>query len=97
MEELGPDYLHFAIDTLRSARPQRGYMGHVLGYTVNAVLGALMKVPTCTRCCIASCHLSSALRLAVTSPVFTVKAIQRLKLWAFVSGMQGWHCWEASI
>lgn len=45
MEELGPDYLHFAIDTLRSARPQRGYMGHVLGYTVNAVLGALMEVP----------------------------------------------------
>jgi U3 small nucleolar RNA-associated protein 20 len=42
--ELGPKYLHFAIDTLRSALPQRGYMGHVLGYTLHSVLAALMQV-----------------------------------------------------
>ncbi len=42
--ELGPEYLHFAIDTLRSALPRRGYMGHVQVYTVHAILQALMKV-----------------------------------------------------
>lgn len=42
--ELGPEYLHFAIETLRSALPRRGYMGHVQCYTVHAILQALMKV-----------------------------------------------------
>lgn len=42
--ELGPQYLCYAIDTLRSALPRRGYMGHVQGYTVHALLAGLMKV-----------------------------------------------------
>ncbi|BDA46528.1 probable small subunit processome component 20 homolog [Coccomyxa sp. Obi] len=41
--ELGPGYLHYAIDTLRSALPRRGYMGHVQAYTVHALLAGLMK------------------------------------------------------
>ena len=44
MEELGPEYLSFAIGVLRSALPARGYTGHVQGYTVHAVLQAVMKV-----------------------------------------------------
>lgn len=43
--ELGPQYLSYAIDTLRSALPRRGYMGHVQAYTVHALLAGLMKVP----------------------------------------------------
>ena len=44
VEELGPEYLGFAIGVLRSALPSRGYTGHVQGYTVHAVLQAVMKV-----------------------------------------------------
>lgn len=44
ISELGPEYLHFAIDTLRSALPAKGYMGHVLCYTLHAILAALMQV-----------------------------------------------------
>ena len=44
MAELGADYAHFAIDTLRSALPRRGYMGHVQCYTVHAIVQALLKV-----------------------------------------------------
>lgn len=42
--ELGAQYLKFAISVLRSALPPRGYMGHVQGYTVHAVLQAVMQV-----------------------------------------------------
>ena len=42
--ELGPEYLPFAITVLRSALPARGYMGHVLGFTLHAVLAALVQV-----------------------------------------------------
>ncbi len=44
ISELGPEYLRFAIDTLRSALPAKGYMGHVLCYTLHAILAALMQV-----------------------------------------------------
>ncbi len=44
VEELGPEYLGFAIGVLRSALPSRGYTGHVQGYTVHAVLQVVMKV-----------------------------------------------------
>ena len=47
--ELGPQYLKFAISVLRSALPPRGYMAHVQGYTVHAVLQAVMQVPLCPK------------------------------------------------
>lgn len=36
--DLGPEYLPFTLEVLRSALPDRGYTAHVLGYTVHAVL-----------------------------------------------------------
>jgi len=36
--ELGPEYLPFTIEVLRSALPERGFTAHVLGYTLHAVL-----------------------------------------------------------
>jgi len=44
VQELGSQYLKFAISVLRSALPPRGYMAHVQGYTVHAVLQAVMQV-----------------------------------------------------
>lgn len=41
--ELGREYLPFAITVLRSALPPRGYMGHVLGFTLHAMLAALVQ------------------------------------------------------
>ena len=54
ISELGPEYLHFAIDTLRSALPAKGYMGHVLCYTLHAILAALMQV------CHAALHMHTS-------------------------------------
>ena len=42
--ELGPEYLPFAITVLRTALPAKGYIGHVLGFTLHAVLAALVQV-----------------------------------------------------
>ena len=55
--ELGPEYLPFAITVLRSALPAKGYMGHVLGFTLHAVLAALVQVRRAGVCaaCRAGC------------------------------------------
>lgn len=42
--ELGPHYLGFALDVLESALPDRGYMGHIRGYTLHYLLEGLSKV-----------------------------------------------------
>ena len=42
--ELGPTYLGFALDVLESALPDRGYMGHIRGYTLHFLLEGLSKV-----------------------------------------------------
>ena len=42
--ELGPTYLGFALDVLESALPDRGYMGHIRGYTLHYLLEGLSKV-----------------------------------------------------
>ncbi|KAL4521880.1 hypothetical protein Ndes2526B_g01987 [Nannochloris sp. 'desiccata'] len=39
--DLGPEYLPFTLEVLRSALPDRGYTAHILGYTVHAVLEAV--------------------------------------------------------
>lgn len=39
--DLGPEYLPFTLEVLRSALPDRGYTAHILGYTVHAVLQAV--------------------------------------------------------
>ena len=44
-KELGREYLPFILDVLESALPPRGYMAHVLGFTLHAVLAALVEVP----------------------------------------------------
>jgi len=41
--ELGREYLPFAITVLRAALPAKGYMGHVLGFTLHAVLAAVVQ------------------------------------------------------
>ncbi|KAK9845304.1 hypothetical protein WJX81_002986 [Elliptochloris bilobata] len=41
--ELGSEYLPFAITVLRSALPSKGYMGHVLGFTLHAILAVLVQ------------------------------------------------------
>lgn len=49
--ELGPQYLPFVLDVVESALPQKGYMGHIHGYTLHYILEAVGKVdsgPTCT-------------------------------------------------
>ena len=46
-KELGPEYLPFVLDVLDSALPPRGYMAHVLGYTLHAVLAGLVQVGGC--------------------------------------------------
>lgn len=56
--ELGPQYLPFAITVLRSALPAKGYMGHVLGFTLHAVLAALVQVRRARVC--AACHAACA-------------------------------------
>ena len=43
--ELGPDYLPFVLDVLETALPDKGYMGHIRGYTLHFLLEALNKVP----------------------------------------------------
>ena len=43
-KELGPEYLPFVLDVLESALPPRGYMAHVLGYTLHAVLAGVVEV-----------------------------------------------------
>lgn len=42
--ELGPKYLGFALDVLESALPEKGYMGHIRGYTLHYLLEGLCKV-----------------------------------------------------
>lgn len=42
--ELGQQYLPFLLDVLESALPEKGYMGHVKGYTLHFILEALAKV-----------------------------------------------------
>lgn len=44
MAELGPSYLPYACHVLRASLPDRGYTAHVLGYTLHAVLEAVVKV-----------------------------------------------------
>ena len=41
--ELGPVYLPFVLDVLESALPAKGYMGHILGYSMHFLLEALAK------------------------------------------------------
>ena len=41
--ELGVGCLPYAVSTLRSALPPRGTAAHVLGYTLHALLAALMQ------------------------------------------------------
>ena len=64
VQELGPQYLKFAISVLRSALPPRGYMAHVQGYTVHAVLHAVTQVSHASLAPSLSCsshaHLSNA-------------------------------------
>lgn len=43
---LGQKYLGFALDVLESALPDRGYMGHIKGYTLHYLLEGLSKVIT---------------------------------------------------
>ena len=43
--ELGPNYLPFVLDVLETALPDKGYMGHIRGYTLHFLLEALNKVP----------------------------------------------------
>ena len=43
--ELGPQYFGFAVDVLESALPNKGYMGHIRGYTLHYLLEGLSKVP----------------------------------------------------
>ena len=40
-KDLGPEYLQFTIEVLRSALPDRGFTAHVLGYTVHAVMDGI--------------------------------------------------------
>ena len=42
--ELGPKYFGFAVDVLESALPNKGYMGHIRGYTLHYLLEGLSKV-----------------------------------------------------
>ena len=42
--ELGSGYLGFVLDVLESALPQKGFMGHVRGYTLHCILEAVGKV-----------------------------------------------------
>ena len=55
VQELGPQYLKFAISVLRSALPPRGYMAHVQGYTVHAVLHAVTQVLHAFACPLSDC------------------------------------------
>ncbi|PSC76593.1 small subunit processome component 20-like protein [Micractinium conductrix] len=43
-KQLGADYLPFVCEVLQSACPARGYTAHVLGYTVHAVVEAVVAV-----------------------------------------------------
>lgn len=46
--ELGAAYLPYTINVLSSALPDKGFTAHVLGYTVHAVLEAVVKkAPAC--------------------------------------------------
>lgn len=42
--ELGPAYLQYTLDVLRSALQTRGYPNHVYGFTLNAVIRAVTQV-----------------------------------------------------
>ncbi|GIL61502.1 hypothetical protein Vafri_15933, partial [Volvox africanus] len=44
MAELGPRYLPYACHVLRASLPDRGFTAHVIGYTLHAVLEAVVKV-----------------------------------------------------
>eukprot|EP00890_Picochlorum_soloecismus_P003078 jgi/Picsp_1/3771/NSC_06606-R1_u3 snornp protein utp20 len=55
-KELGPMYLPFVIQVLRSSLPPRGFTAHVLGYTFHQVLQSVAPAardnPGCLDCCI---------------------------------------------
>ena len=55
-KELGPTYLPFVIQVLRSSLPSRGFTAHVLGYTFHQVLQSVAPAakenPGCLDCCI---------------------------------------------
>ncbi|KAL4434124.1 hypothetical protein ABPG75_000565 [Micractinium tetrahymenae] len=44
VKQLGADYLPFVCEVLQSACPAKGYTAHVLGYTVHAVVEAVVAV-----------------------------------------------------
>ncbi|KAL4860053.1 Small subunit processome component 20 [Chlorella vulgaris] len=44
VKQLGADYLPYVCEVLRSACPPKGYTAHVLGYTVHAVVEAVVQV-----------------------------------------------------
>ncbi|GFR52618.1 hypothetical protein Agub_g15134, partial [Astrephomene gubernaculifera] len=44
MAELGPRYLPYACHVLRASLPDRGFTAHVIGFTLHAVLEAVVKV-----------------------------------------------------
>ena len=55
-KELGPMYLPFVIQVLKSSLPSRGFTAHVLGYTFHQVLQSVAPAarenPGCLDCCI---------------------------------------------
>ena len=71
VQELGPQYVKFAISVLRSALPPRGYMAHVQGYTVHAVLQAVMQVLYASH---ASCSNDLSLHLPGSSSMSYISA-----------------------
>ncbi|KAG2487780.1 hypothetical protein HYH03_013624 [Edaphochlamys debaryana] len=44
MAELGPSYMPYCCHVLRASLPDRGFTAHVIGYTLHAVLEAVLKV-----------------------------------------------------
>ncbi len=44
MAELGPRYVPYACHVLRASLPDKGFTAHVIGYTLHAVLEAVVQV-----------------------------------------------------
>ena len=54
-EELGPAYLVFFLQVLKTSLPSRGFMAHVLGYTFHDILKAVATEARATPGCLDSC------------------------------------------
>ena len=68
--ELGPEYLPFTIEVLRSALPDRGFTAHVLGYTLHSVLEGVAPAAAEQPGCIDDC-------LPMILPIIEVRACLR--------------------